>query len=234
MTGPAPRRRIGQSRQNRADPRVLAVSRSCRLGVVREPRWCEHGPALTCDRKGLERREHETEFGRIRRRPSGRGRGPDGPVPFAMIVYLVRHATAGSRGEWDGDDALRPLSPKGRLQADALADRFAPLGIERLLSSPAIRCRQSLEPLADRITATVEEARELAEGAPPAPALALITALAVDTALCAHGDLIPWLVEHLAAEGMRVEDPQHCQKAGTWTLERDNGRFVVGHYTPPP
>ena len=36
-----------------------------------------------------------------------------------MIVLLVRHARAGDRSEWEGDDRLRPLDKKGRRQAKA-------------------------------------------------------------------------------------------------------------------
>src|SRR5207249_1211256 len=36
--------------------------------------------------------------------------------PFSVVV-LVRHAKAGSRSQWDGDDAQRPLSGSGREQA---------------------------------------------------------------------------------------------------------------------
>ena len=37
-----------------------------------------------------------------------------------MIVYLVRHATAGHRASWDGDDQLRPLDERGVRQAEGL------------------------------------------------------------------------------------------------------------------
>ena len=40
-------------------------------------------------------------------------------------LYLVRHAKAGERRLWDGDDLDRPLSPKGWKQADLLATRLA-------------------------------------------------------------------------------------------------------------
>lgn len=151
-----------------------------------------------------------------------------------VTVHLIRHAKAGSRSAWTADDARRPLNTKGRRQAGELADRFAPLAIDRLLSSPAVRCRQTLEPLAERIEATIEDTGELAEGEPLGPAITLLAGLTTDTALSAHGDLIPQIVEHLAAEGMSLDDPPVCQKAAAWTLERHNGRFVVGRYTPPP
>ena len=39
-----------------------------------------------------------------------------------MEIHLVRHAHAGNRSAWRGDDRVRPLSAKGRAQADAIAD----------------------------------------------------------------------------------------------------------------
>ena len=51
-----------------------------------------------------------------------------------MDVYLIRHAKAGSRSRYEGDDSERPLSDKGRAQADALAARLAAAGVTALLS----------------------------------------------------------------------------------------------------
>lgn len=151
-----------------------------------------------------------------------------------VTVHLIRHAKAESRSAWTTDDSLRPLSDKGLRQSAALADQCADLGLRRVLSSPAVRCRQTVEPLAERIGVPVEDAAELAEGAALGPALALLAGLTVEAALSSHGDLIPEIVDHLAAEGMRLEGPDRCQKASIWTLERSGGRFVVGRYSPPP
>ena len=38
-----------------------------------------------------------------------------------MSLFLVRHAKAGNRSEWQGDDHIRPLTPKGWRQAEAIA-----------------------------------------------------------------------------------------------------------------
>lgn len=42
------------------------------------------------------------------------------PLPTTPLI-LVRHALAGSRQEWKGDDDLRPLDERGRAQAEVLA-----------------------------------------------------------------------------------------------------------------
>ena len=41
-----------------------------------------------------------------------------------MKIHLVRHARALPRGEWDGEDLLRPLSDRGQREAEALADHL--------------------------------------------------------------------------------------------------------------
>ena len=81
-----------------------------------------------------------------------------------MTIYLVRHAKAGSRKAWTGDDELRPLSKAGRAQARALAKRLAADGITRIFSSPYVRCRQTVEPLAERSGVPVEASEALARG----------------------------------------------------------------------
>jgi len=65
-------------------------------------------------------------------------------------MYLVRHAKAGSRSAWSGPDDLRPLTKTGRRQADALGDLLAERRVTRVVSSPSVRCRQTVEPLETR------------------------------------------------------------------------------------
>ena len=64
-----------------------------------------------------------------------------------MTIYLVRHAKAGDRASWPGDDFLRPLSRRGQIQAEALVEQFADCHIDRLLSSPYNRCMETLDNL---------------------------------------------------------------------------------------
>jgi phosphohistidine phosphatase len=65
-------------------------------------------------------------------------------------LYLVRHAHAGDPARWTGDDAQRPLSARGRLQAERLARYLAGLApdIGVILTSPKVRARETAEPIA--------------------------------------------------------------------------------------
>src|SRR3984893_7464329 len=89
------------------------------------------------------------------------------PIP----TYLVRHAKAGSRRDWEGPDECRPLTAAGRLQAAAIAERLRARPVTRLLSSPYLRCVQTLEPLAKELGLVVECDDDLAEGSGFEPGL---------------------------------------------------------------
>ena len=91
-----------------------------------------------------------------------------GPVdtPDAVSTYLVRHAKAGSRHRWDGDDFERPVSASGRKQADAMAARLVDAGVTSLWSSPYVRCIETLEPLADLVGLPIHTDERLVRGCP--------------------------------------------------------------------
>jgi 8-oxo-(d)GTP phosphatase len=102
-----------------------------------------------------------------------------------VTVVLLRHARAGDRDEWEGDDRLRPLDARGRAQAAALSPILRELGVRRAVSSPYIRCVQTVEPLG----LAVEPDERLAEGASLRETLELLAGLDYAVA-CTHGDVV--------------------------------------------
>ena len=105
-------------------------------------------------------------------------------------VLLIRHARAGERAQWQGDDKLRPLDARGREQALRLVAALAGLPIERVVSSPALRCVQTVEPLAAARGLVVEPLEELAEDEQERAGAELVRALAGEpVAVCGHGGL---------------------------------------------
>ena len=151
-----------------------------------------------------------------------------------MTVYLVRHAKAGRRKVWPGDDGLRPLSKAGRTQARALAQALADDGITRIVSSPFVRCRETVEPLAQRIGLDVALADALAEGASLTDALRLVEKLSDENvALCSHGDVLGELLHHYARAGVDLDDDR-LEKASVWVLDTADGVVRGARYLPPP
>jgi 8-oxo-dGTP diphosphatase len=151
-----------------------------------------------------------------------------------MRIHLVRHALAGSRGEWDGPDRDRPLTAAGMQQAKTLAERLASAGARHVVSSPFLRCLQTVQPLADALSIAVEEEPSLAEGSPPDPIAARLDRFGDGTVLCSHGDVMEALIGYLAASGAPVDPAVPFRKAATWELDLEGSRVVSARYVPPP
>lgn len=164
-------------------------------------------------------------------------------------VELVRHAKAGSRDQWtQGPDRDRPLSASGREQADWLTTELsAGQPVAALYTSPLVRCRQTLEPLAAALGLPLVDADALAEaaGVPVVDAGSLWVGSAwlagralglLDHAVaehagarvvcCSHGDVLPSLLALLAGrDGLALTDT-HLKKAGRATLTFDGAACV--------
>ena len=89
------------------------------------------------------------------------------PRGGGQMPYLVRHAHAGDKHAWVGPDRLRPLSEPGRREAHGLLVQLRPYPIARILSSPTVRCLQTVEPLAQRRGLPIEPTQVLAWTPPP-------------------------------------------------------------------
>jgi phosphohistidine phosphatase SixA len=131
-----------------------------------------------------------------------------------VIVLLVRHARAGERSEWEGDDRLRPLDEKGRRQAEGLVELLADYPVDRIFSSPYVRCVESVEPLAAATGFEIEQVDELAEGSTGDAVLRLLSSGdASCVVLCTHGDV----VEEVLGDGLK--------KGATEVLALEDGRL---------
>lgn len=153
-----------------------------------------------------------------------------------MTVYVVRHGKAGSRSAWTDPDDQRPLTKAGRKQAAAIADSLEGDDVTAILTSPYVRCRQTVEPLAQRLRLPVDLADGLEEGAPLVETLALLDKLDEvegSAVLCTHGDVMGELLHHCMRQGVHLEHDR-MEKGSTWVLETEAGAIVSAHYVPPP
>jgi len=151
-------------------------------------------------------------------------------------AYLIRHARAGRRSVWQGPDEQRPLSGKGRRQSRSIARALREEPIARIVSSPFVRCVQTVEPLASALGLEVEEDALLAEGSGIGHVERLVRANrdAGALALSSHGDVILGLLGALEAAGVPLDPGVVARKGSTWRLDVDDGRIVSGRYVPPP
>jgi len=165
-------------------------------------------------------------------------------------IHLVRHARAVPRSAWRrsprpegkraaggrrrGGDRLRPLSELGREQAVALADHLAEQTPARLLASPALRCQQTLEPLARALDLPVEVDDRLADDEDVSRLLALLPDLVdTQTVLCTHARPIAALLDVFEL----TDDPDTsggaCRKGSLWTLDGAGYRPESAVYVEP-
>jgi 8-oxo-dGTP diphosphatase len=150
-------------------------------------------------------------------------------------VLLIRNAHARSRHDPRDPEKARHLSGRGFKQAHGLVETLEGYSPQRILTSSAVRCVETVTPLAVAFDLQVEEEEELAEGAGLA-ALALVRRVAHEKiALCTHGDVIPEILVPLADEDHLDLGPRPRQaKASVWVLEAEGRRFVKAVYLPPP
>lgn len=65
-----------------------------------------------------------------------------------MLLFLIRH----------GDPVYAPdsLTPKGKLQAQALAKRFAVHGLDKIFASPMIRAQETARPTSEMLSIPIQ------------------------------------------------------------------------------
>jgi phosphohistidine phosphatase SixA len=146
--------------------------------------------------------------------------------------YLVRHAKAGSRERWTRPDRERPLTEPGRIQAAALARVLAPT-TRSVVSSPYVRCVETVAPLAEAVGLRVAEDDRLAEGADPSWAMGRLASVP-GSVLCTHGDVMASIVTTLADARVSMTGGMQWAKGATWAFTIAGGRIVGGRYLPPP
>jgi phosphohistidine phosphatase SixA len=148
-----------------------------------------------------------------------------------VTLYVVRHANAGSRADWDGPDVERPLSDKGRQQAEAVTAHLVDAPIKRVLSSAAVRCQQTVTPAAETRGLEIEVHDALTEGAAAAETTTLLYTLAEegdDVVLCSHGDVIPAAIEALRGDGVDVGDRHGLPKGTLYVLDVAPDSTIAG------
>ena len=150
--------------------------------------------------------------------------GPPDTVP----LILTRHASAGSRAEWQdaghSDDLARPLDPAGREQARLLAWLLRCYGPARVFSSAAERCVATVRPYAAEAAMSVQEVPAFTVGLGSASDARRrtdeILAGALPAVLCLHRENLPVILEGACAVlGAKPPDGGPLPLAGFWVLQ---------------
>lgn len=173
-------------------------------------------------------------------RTSARGRR------ITPTIYLIRHAKAESRERWESGDLERPLTKRGLEQSRLISSHLADLDgrhPSRVLSSPAVRCRQTVAPLAAASDLEVVETAWLSEGSKPDYAFEQLRRLAArldppsgvggPIAACTHGDIIWGILERLGMLGVEIGPQPDAPKGCVWTVASTSAGVISASFYQP-
>jgi phosphohistidine phosphatase SixA len=149
-------------------------------------------------------------------------------------VILVRHAHAGNKANWDRDDGLRPLTERGVVQAAALVRSLADDEVQVVWSSPSVRCRQTVQPLAVDRGVVVQDQVLLAKDAPVEALLAwLLVNRTAPWVLCTHGEVVRTLLYAGRSSGLITAPARVTEKGAAWRVEVRQDAGAELQYLPP-
>jgi phosphohistidine phosphatase SixA/8-oxo-dGTP pyrophosphatase MutT (NUDIX family) len=126
-------------------------------------------------------------------------------------IVVLRHAKSVSRDAWDDDDLKRPLTDAGAERADELAPVLAAYGIRRVVTSPAIRCTQTVEPFAHSISTFLEIDDRISEETRYSQVNRSVVATLdrkKPAVLCTHRPTLPWIFDAIGADTIDLKPGQ--------------------------
>lgn len=164
--------------------------------------------------------------------------------PDTRTVLVVRHATAGSKSRYRGDDRMRPLDKHGRAQAESLVGQLLAFGADRLYAADRTRCEQTIAPLAEELGQPVHPEPTLTEEAyaeDKKPARLRVLEIAAEAGaaehtpvICSQGKVIPDLIEWWCERDGVRPDKSRNRKGSTWVLSLAGGRLVAADHIGSP
>lgn len=155
-------------------------------------------------------------------------------------LIIVRHAKAGRKERYSGDDTLRPLDKKGRAQAEALTGQLLAFGASAIHAADRLRCRQTVEPLAEELNTVIFSEPALSEEAYWADRkrahrrVLEIVELDGIRVLCTQGKVIPDLIEWWAQRDGVRPDKSRNRKGSMWVLSMRGQKLLAADHLDSP
>lgn len=161
------------------------------------------------------------------------------PADTATMI-LVRHAKAGSKKHFKGDDSKRPLDSKGRIQAQSLVRHLQAYGATSITSADRARCIQTVQPFADEEDLEIHTDPRLSEegyASDPVGAHTLVRKIASNggvPVIASQGGVIPDLLAWWAETDGVTLPPARNRKASMWVLSLSGGRLCAADHIDSP
>ncbi|MCX6430107.1 MAG: NUDIX hydrolase [Actinobacteria bacterium] len=160
--------------------------------------------------------------------------------PDTTPLILLRHAKAVKRSEWDGDDGDRPLDVYGQNQAKRLLPTYLPFAITEIHTSDAIRCMETVEPMARSldiqtlVTADLSEYRHETHKESALDYAQELMESGKSAIICSHNPILPKLLKKLIGKKNFKELDRKLEPGEAWVLHHRNGEIVAIDWAPEP
>lgn len=157
-----------------------------------------------------------------------------------QTVLIVRHGTAGDKKRYRGDDRKRPLDKHGRAQAESLTAQLLAFGADELFAADRVRCRQTLDPLAEELGTVIYDEPTLTEEAYAVDHKAArhrvleIAEKSVTPVICTQGKVIPDLISWWCERDGVRPDKSRNRKGSTWVMSLSGGRLIAADHIDSP
>ncbi len=136
-----------------------------------------------------------------------------------MRIHLVRCASGVDAASWNGPGGARPLSEPGRAQAAGLVDFLRGRSIARLIAAPALRCRETLAPLAAERDLPIHVDDRFEDDAGVGPALRLLRSLDTAAVVCVDRAQLVALMAGLLGGAASPELAERSEAGSSWLVE---------------
>jgi len=160
--------------------------------------------------------------------------------PDTKPLILLRHAKAIERQEWAGEDTDRPLSSLGERQAKRMLTNFLPFAVEEIHSSSAVRCYESITPLARGLNVDFFFTDSLTEevfhknNERPFKYVQRLLVNDFTTLVCSHNPILPSIVSAFV-DKFGVEVPSTKLEPGdAWVAHHVEREVVAIDFVPAP
>lgn len=125
-------------------------------------------------------------------------------VTKTFAVVVLRHGKATSPSDWRGDDATRPLTERGLTQSHGIVRTIASWKPKRFISSTAVRCVETITPVATALKKTIKITNKISQDAFESgkgdvrSVVGEIVRKRKSTVVCSHGPVSPAVIREIA------------------------------------
>lgn len=160
--------------------------------------------------------------------------------PDTKPLILLRHAKAVERHDWEGEDTDRPLSSYGERQSKRLLANFLPFAVEEIHSSSAVRCYETITPMARGLSVdfffTDSLTEEVFAKDKDRPIKYIHRLLVNDytTLVCSHNPILPAVLSSFFDKfGVEISESK-LEPGDSWVAHHVEREVVAIDFIPAP